>query len=324
MGTLFYSKSKGENMLKQNKFLCKIISFICILSQLFILIGIPSFASENYDVTDSNDEISINDSLGNTAETLSSPDGNLEPEITYSITDPINPILPTTSNCICTVSTELWLSVLSNSTGSEIYATVYGYRSGEFDSGPYVSTFINIWNDDSNHIIIKQFNDEMHWQECRCGLEITEKAPHSITYSYYTPTQHYTKCTACNLLRHDDHVYNILYSTSDTSHTYKCVCGVSSTSAHSRMVALKVGSSEYHRATCYCGTAFDEPHTASRYTTKNNLYHNIICDCGQVIGQSNHDWQKSGTKNICRQCGQVSSALDGPILWKIEEDEEKQ
>ena len=237
----------------------------------------------------------------------------------------INAVKTTDDYYYYDVPQDIWITVLGNKTGDEVYAIILGRLEGAADKASYFSKPIKVWSEVQDHIrgdLV--FDDEGHWYKCKCGIDCTTRTNHTLSYTVNAENHtHIKSCSRCDYLVPEEHIYT-LSSKSDTTHTYQCACGVSSTSAHSRMVALKVGSSEYHRATCYCGTAFDEPHTASRYTTKNNLYHNIICDCGQVIGQSNHDWQKSGTKNICRQCGQVSSALDGPILWKIEEDEEKQ
>ena len=40
------------------------------------------------------------------------------------------------------------------------------------------------------------------------------------------------------------------------------------------------------------------------------------------MGQATHDWVRSGLAYICRECGRRTTMLDGPILWKTEEDEE--
>lgn len=174
----------------------------------------------------------------------------------------------------------------------------------------------------NNHIFENSCDSENHYQKCHCGAKINIE-DHNIVYSYYTPLQHNKRCSECLYLTQENHTYNILHSTSDTSHTYKCVCGVSSTSDHN-CTPTSVGSSEYHELLCSCGyVSREEAHMVSRYDGLNSSYHYSVCACGYIIDQSTHDWQKTGLMYTCRQCGYKTSALDGPILWKIEEDEEE-
>lgn len=177
-----------------------------------------------------------------------------------------------------------------------IYATVYGYRSGEFDSGPYFSKFIIVWDDNKIHKFEERCDSEGHWDACDCGVTSSDKVAHELTYSYYSPTQHYKKCTECSYIGTADHNFVISGSSSETGHQLVCICGESKTEAHYDKTYEKCDSS----------------------------LHEVYCKCGYLIGYDFHSYVTVQLNiRMCSYCGYVKPANPGPGQVIMGEDDEE-
>ena len=239
------------------------------------------FYDEDNNIIEESDVITINDDTSEESE---------EKDISITIST-----APTSDgDCICTVSTDLWLRVLSESNGGDIYATVYGYRSGEFDSGPYFSNFITVWDDNSEHTFDRRCDSEGHWDVCDCGFE-SPKTAHEIIYSQFLTERHHKRCTGCIYFELEPHNFTIQSSGSASGHQIVCVCGETRTEAHYADTCEKLDSS----------------------------FHNIYCECGYLIDYDLHSYIFSAGIRYCSGCGYVKPANPGPgQVIMGEEDEE--
>ena len=150
-------------------------------------------------------------------------------------------------------------------------------------------------NHNSNHIYnINGLDSDTHFLGCHCGARTNVEA-HDLTYSYYSPTQHYESCSECSYEEAVNHEYNILHSPTSTGHSLKCACGEE--------------------------RAIIEAHYTYSYTERNRLMHNKYCACGYLIGSEPHNLMGDGLNNICVHCGYNAGATGGGnIIMKDEED----
>lgn len=135
------------------------------------------------------------------------------------------------------------------------------------------------------------------WEECECGHVIINHY-HSFNYIIINgedgEAYHEAYCEYCQYEKYDVHEY-IATPVSPGYHNYKCVCGRTS------------------------GSAVE--HTASQYEYKTKLIHNIVCECGYVMGTSPHSVVTDGPmKSHCSDCGAVFNT-GSDIIIKRKEDE---
>ena len=215
-----------------------------------------------------------------------------------------------------TIPKALWMSIMSYyEEGKAIYATVYGYRSGEFDSGPYFSEFITVWDDSKSHTYEKRCDGEGHWDACDCGVINSDKTAHELTYSYYTPTQHYKRCNDCLYMGAEDHSC-IIQQYNSTSHQLVCACGETRTEAHYAYRYTKYNNS-LHTTHCKCGKTWTEPHVVSSdaYDSGNRLAPCLACGVLVTAGTTLHP-----TMNGLLRTENGSFILPDGIIVLVDED----
>ena len=149
----------------------------------------------------------------------------------------------------------------------------------------------------SHNYQFNDFNSQSHYLRCYCDAR-TNVVGHSITYSYYTPVQHYKRCGQCIYFAYEDHEYNIPQSsTSAEGHTLGCVCGQT--------------------------TSAIEAHYEHTYISQSKLLHNVYCKCGYFLYSLPHQMVSVGTVNKCRDCGFVGSGgllPPGQIITGVEDE----
>ena len=145
-------------------------------------------------------------------------------------------------------------------------------------------------NGKEHNTTINYFSSTSHKCECHCGV-INTIYQHDLSYSYYTPTQHYKSCSDCLYSGPENHSYSTVSSSSPTEdgHKLACVCGVL--------------SSDY------------EEHYSYQYERFNENKHYVYCECG-YSWTSRHIVSTEGIGfKICIHCGERidSSIVITPI-----------
>ncbi len=137
-------------------------------------------------------------------------------------------------------------------------------------------------------------NSETHGYKCQCG-HTTNIQPHNLSYSYYTPTQHYKNCDDCIYFGPENHYYALQESSSSTGHNLICVCG----------------------------DIISEAHYVDDYKSKNADVHYVYCECGYLIEEDYHNMAPSGKVgfSVCRECGYLRSSSGSGVIIKGEQDE---
>lgn len=196
------------------------------------------------------------------------------------------------------VSPELWKTIMEYyEPGKEIYAVIYGYRSGEKISGPYFSKRLLVWSDANSHIYREtEYDNVNHWGVCACGVE---ENPNMHTYSYSnipSSGKHTASCIECGYIKEENHNYSIVVSPSN--------------------------SAEGHMGACACGDTSLVPHSGHSYRAVNNFYHYKYCKCGYLIGTVNHTMIEVGRFAHCTVCGHVVDTFSSVTVKGDKEDHE--
>ena len=140
---------------------------------------------------------------------------------------------------------------------------------------------------------IELIDSSSHGYKCGCGYK-TNIQPHNLSYSYYSPIQHYKSCADCIYSGSENHNYIPQYSSLESGHQMKCVCGVTSSS---------------------------EAHYAYTYEYKNDTFHRIYCKCGYLIEEDLHNMVNAGLlKTRCSYCGYEKANTPGIIIKGKEDD----
>ena len=150
-------------------------------------------------------------------------------------------------------------------------------------------------NHNSNHIYnINGLDSDTHFLRCHCGAKTNIEA-HSLSYSYYTPTQHYKSCDNCAYMGAENHNFTIQSSGSASGHQLVCVCGETRTQAH----------------------------YSHRYEIFNNSLHTVYCECGYMLGRESHQMVSTGLGGKCTHCDYTSKEIPGPGQIILGEEEEE-
>lgn len=195
------------------------------------------------------------------------------------------------------VPKDVWVSVMDQYEGGIIRATVFGYRSGEFDSGPYFSSFVEVWNEDLSHTYDEQGNDDSyHWDECSCGVKNTVITRHSFSYSNTDATSgtHIKRCNNCGYFTQEEHKASSYQSISSTNHKIICVCG------------YEMGTQQHYN--------YDY-----EFSPYNGTSHSLLCICGHLRKTENHTFIMINGRSGCKYCGYMRPV--GLIIKDKKEDE---
>ena len=202
-----------------------------------------------------------------------------------ALSDEINSTLAYSDIFSYDVPIDLWKSVMEHyEEGKIIYAVVYGYRSGEFTSGPYFSTYINVWDDSKNHNFNSiDYDISKHWSVCNCGVVNENRNDHNFTYTNINQTSgtHLKTCSECAYAVYEEHQHSEFVEITDSHHSTACVCG-------------QVGE--------------PEEHYIHHYSRNNSLTHYVYCECGESNLSAHVVSSGSGgilTKKICIFCGEI-------------------
>lgn len=197
------------------------------------------------------------------------------------------------------VPTEHWLTVMEQyEDGQEIYAVVYGYRSGEFDSGPYFSRKVKVRSANSVHLFNDQdYDNTYHWDTCACGVAASTKTKHDLSYSHTGSSSetHSISCNDCDYSSSANHQFTKYVKTSET----------------------------YHRAICICGWERTQLHTGYRYGYSNSdtSNHYIYCACGHLVKTERHTMVFVVGRSKCRYCGYERTGSGQLIIMGKKKDE---
>ena len=142
------------------------------------------------------------------------------------------------------------------------------------------------------HLYVEKNNSEEHWSECICG-NIINKEQHQKTYTYINRTIHIEQCELCD--------YNY-----KTIHEYY----------------LEPTSSTEHKPICNCGkTGAPSNHVASQCVNKTKFMHNIICECGYVMGSAHHSIVTDNNRySQCVDCGAVFDNFSDVTIKKYDDE----
>ncbi|MBQ8414899.1 MAG: hypothetical protein IJX58_06625 [Clostridia bacterium] len=214
------------------------------------------------------------------------------------ITDKINDDNESDTGFTCAVPKEVWVSVMEEcEEGEKIYAVIYGYRGGEFDSGPYFSESIEVWNENLSHTYsIEGYDNLYHWDECKCGVKNSVITRHSSSYTHTDSTggTHIKSCKSCSYSVVENH----------TAYNYESI------------------SNNNHMVTCVCGYEIDiQPHDNHHfeYSSSNSISHTIHCICGKLMKTENHRFTMMNGRTCCQYCGYIRPT--GQIILGKKEEE---
>ena len=196
---------------------------------------------------------------------------------------------------VYTVSNDIWAKVVEHYVpGKTIYATIYGYRTGEFTSGPYFSKYVKVLDNSMFHNYHSmEYDNTNHWEQCLCGGK-RNVTSHNFTYGGFTDLGHNMVCSGCGYTVLKAHVYEYT-SNGDAVHSKECACGYIVTS---------------------------EEHYAFSYKSVSSSNHKVYCVCGKYIRSENHTTVTiAPLKTHCNVCGAVFN-ISYDFIIKGTEDEE--
>lgn len=126
-------------------------------------------------------------------------------------------------------------------------------------------------------------DEHYHQYACGCG-DLVNTELHSFTYSQYSSVQHNKVCT---------------------------VCGYTDLGVHS--FSIQRYTTQYHKEACgSCGYYELKSHSERRYVDKDESYHYIYCDCGEIMGMESHNIVSTGIRNTyCVDCKRTFSTPGG-------------
>ena len=163
----------------------KLVAYICVTIQLLLLIGGPSVAYYAEGTELSDDAVLLNDTSNNTAETANNSVESTLLEVTYTVTNPINPISPTTTITFDKTNIDSFVlnasglvigdsivdeaadTVSYNITATENFGTleVFAQANGEIVANKTIYTYRH-----NNSIYISEASKDIAWHKCMQDL----------------------------------------------------------------------------------------------------------------------------------------------------------
>ena len=144
----------------------------------------------------------------------------------------------------------------------------------------------------SEHDIKENYDNSKLWKECYCGYYVILHF-HDLSYVDMNTNQHREHCENCDYIRFRLHQFQ-LESLNENQHQEVCACG--------RRRNLS-------------------DHYEYGYSYKSQFAHNIVCECGYILGFSPHSVVTDGPlKSHCTDCSAVFNT-GSDIIIKGNEDE---
>ena len=187
------------------------------------------------------------------------------------------------------VNSIIWLEIIEENLPHECSNNYYDPSTGEEFCACQI--YYNTHPSHQSHIYhFEEFDSNTHFEECYCGVKTNVQA-HDLTYSYYSATQHNKNCSECAYHEVVNHEYNIPHSPTNTYHSLKCACGVTSleTEAHYAH-KYKNWDKSLHKVYCECGKEWTQPHVveSGSYSSGNKYALCLACKALVTIGMTYH------------------------------------
>lgn len=153
-----------------------------------------------------------------------------------------------------------------------------------------------------------------------CGYE--EKCNHSNTTKYViSGSGHHTVCTNCNktLTAEENHVFNVYFNLTETSHSIKCACGkVHEESALHDLTYARGGG--VHWQECECGYETEKvscSYSEYRVDPTDKTRHYCTCTlCGDT-DYGAHNYELKNGERLCKECSHEKAHLARLLgTWK--------